>query len=58
MPPHCEEPYVNRSKNDAADGEVIGEAVTRPSMRFIAVKTNEQQIPPEMRNQLAELGPF
>ncbi len=52
---------VKRHKNDAADAEAICEAVTRPSMRFVVVKTTEQQsaqadIPPEMRNQLAELG--
>ena len=36
-------PYVKRGKNDAADAEAICEAVTRPTMRFVAVKTPEQQ---------------
>ncbi len=35
--------YVKRNKNDAADAEAICEAVTRPSMRFVAVKSVEQQ---------------
>jgi transposase len=37
------EPYVRRGKNDAADAAAICEAVTRPSMRFVPVKTEEQQ---------------
>jgi transposase len=36
-------PYVKRQKNDAADAEAICEAVTRPSMRFVPVKSAEQQ---------------
>ena len=43
MPPHYVKPYVKRGKNDAADAEAICEAVTRPSMRFVAVKGTEQQ---------------
>ena len=39
MPPA----YVKRGKTDAADAEAICEAVTRPTMRFVAVKTVEQQ---------------
>ena len=39
MPPA----YVKRGKTDAADAEAICEAVTRPTMRFVAVKTPEQQ---------------
>lgn len=35
--------YVKRGKNDAADAEALCEAVTRPSMRFVPVKTREQQ---------------
>jgi len=35
--------YVKRSKNDAADAAAICEAVTRPSMRFVAVKSADQQ---------------
>ncbi len=36
-------PYVKRGKSDAIDAEAICEAVTRPTMRFVAVKTVEQQ---------------
>jgi transposase len=43
MPPAYVKPYVKRGKTDAADAEAICEAVTRPSMRFVAVKTPEQQ---------------
>ena len=35
--------YVRRNKNDAADAEAICEAVSRPSMRFVAIKTETQQ---------------
>jgi transposase len=43
MPAQYVKPYVKRSKNDAADAEAICEAVTRPTMRFVPVKTSEQQ---------------
>ena len=43
MPPHYVKPYVKRGKNDAADAAAICEAVTRPSMRFVAVKGVGQQ---------------
>jgi transposase len=43
MPPHYVKAYVKRNKNDAADAEAICEAVTRPSMRFVPVKSVEQQ---------------
>jgi transposase len=43
MPPGYVKAYVKRNKNDAADAEAICEAVTRPSMRFVPVKTAEQQ---------------
>lgn len=36
-------PYVKRGKTDAADAEAICEAVTRPTMRFVAVKSADQQ---------------
>jgi transposase len=36
-------PYVKRQKNDRADAEAICEAVQRPSMRFVAIKIEEQQ---------------
>src|SRR4051812_27307161 len=43
MAPQYVKPYVKRQKNDRADAEAICEAVRRPSMRFVAVKTEEQQ---------------
>jgi transposase len=43
MPPQYVKPYVKTNKHDAADAEAICEAVTRPTMRFIPVKTIEQQ---------------
>ena len=43
MPAQYVKPYVKRGKNDAADAEAICEAVTRPTMRFVGVKTVEQQ---------------
>jgi len=43
MPPANVKPYVKRGKNDAVDAEAICEAVTRPTMRFVAVKSREQQ---------------
>ena len=36
-------PFVRRQKNDAADAEAIAEAASQPTMRFVAVKTEEQQ---------------
>lgn len=43
MPPSYVKPYVKRQKNDMTDAEAICEAVTRPSMRFVPVKSVEQQ---------------
>jgi transposase len=43
MPARYVKAYVKRNKNDAADAEAICEAVTRPTMRFVPVKTPEQQ---------------
>jgi transposase len=43
MPPSYVKPYVKRQKNDKADAEVICEAVTRTNMRFVPIKTPEQQ---------------
>ena len=43
MPAHYVKAYVKRNKNDAADAAAICEAVTRPTMRFVAVKSPEQQ---------------
>ncbi len=43
MPPAYVKPYVKRGKNDMADAEAICEAVTRPTMRFVPVKSAERQ---------------
>jgi transposase len=43
IPPVYVKPYVKRQKNDAADAEAICEAVTRPTMRFVPIKSTEQQ---------------
>jgi transposase len=43
IPPQFVKPYVKSNKNDAADAEAICEAVGRPNMRFVAIKTVEQQ---------------
>ena len=43
MPPAYTKPYVKRGKNDAVDAEAICEAVSRPGMRFVPVKSAEQQ---------------
>lgn len=43
IPPSYVKPYVRRSKTDAADAEAICEAVGRPSMRFVPVKSAVQQ---------------
>jgi transposase len=43
MPPGYVKPYVKRGKTDASDAEAIAEAVSRPTMRFVAIKSPEQQ---------------
>ena len=43
LPASYVKPYVKRGKTDAADAEAICEAVTRPTMRFVPIKTPEQQ---------------
>ena len=43
MPPAYVKPYVKRGKTDANDAEAICEAVTRPTMRFVPVKSPDQQ---------------
>ena len=43
IPPQYVKPYVKRNKSDAADAEAICEAVGRPNMRFVPIKTVEQQ---------------
>jgi transposase len=43
MAPQFVKPYVKSNKNDANDAEAICEAVVRPTMRFVALKTIAQQ---------------
>ena len=43
LPPQYIKPYLKRGKNDALDAEAICEAMSRPSMRFVPVKSAEQQ---------------
>jgi transposase len=43
MPPAYVKPYVKRNKNDGRDAEAICEAVRRPTMRFVQVKSVDQQ---------------
>ena len=43
IPPVYVKPFVKRHKNDALDAEAICEAAQRPGMRFVAVKSEEQQ---------------
>lgn len=43
LPPAYVKPYVKRGKNDANDAEAIAEAAGRPSMRFVPVKSLDQQ---------------
>jgi len=65
MPAKDVKAYVKRNKNDAADAEAICEAVRRPTMRFVVVKSPEQQgrlmrqrtqLINALRAHLAELG--
>jgi len=43
MPPSYVKPYIKRNKNDGRDAEGVCEALSRPTMRFVPVKTAEQQ---------------
>jgi transposase len=43
MPPQFVRPYVKANKNDRWDAEAIAEAVTRPTMRFVPIKSVAQQ---------------
>lgn len=43
MPPSYIKPYGKRGKNDAVDAEAICEAMSRPGMRFVPIKSAEQQ---------------
>lgn len=44
IPPQYVKPYVKGNKNDFIDASAIAEAASRPSMRFVAVKTEEAQV--------------
>lgn len=44
IPPQYVKPYVKRQKNDMADAEAIAEAASRPTMRFVEVKSEGQQV--------------
>lgn len=44
IPPQFVKPYVKRHKNDAVDAEAICEAVSRPTMRFVTIKSIDQQV--------------
>ena len=57
MPASYVKAYVKRGKNDAADAAAICEAVTRPSMRFVPVKTAEQQWPIDAAPDAGSAGP-
>ncbi|WP_407530707.1 IS110 family transposase [Methylobacterium oryzisoli] len=46
IPPVYVKPFLKRQKNDAADAEAIAEAALRPTMRFVAVKSESQQARP------------
>src|SRR5438552_8974521 len=43
LPPQYIKPYVKRGKNDAIDAAAICEAMSRPSMRFVPIKSAERQ---------------
>ncbi|MGY5795035.1 IS110 family RNA-guided transposase len=43
LPPQYVKPYVKRNKNDAADAAAVCEAMSRPHMRFVPVKTKDNQ---------------
>ncbi|AMU94036.1 transposase [Sphingopyxis terrae subsp. terrae NBRC 15098] len=43
IPPAYIKPYIKRGKNDAADAEAICEAMSRPSMRFVPIKSADNQ---------------
>jgi transposase len=43
IPPQYVKPFVKRSKTDSADAEAICEALKRPGIRYVSIKTREQQ---------------
>src|SRR5579859_4981259 len=44
LAPQLVKPYVKRGKHDTADAEALCEAMSRPTMRFVPIKTAEQQV--------------
>jgi len=56
MPPAYVKPYVKRGKTDASDAEAICEAVTRPTMRYVAIKSCEQQAALTVPSDAGPLG--
>ena len=56
LPPSYVKAYLKRSKNDVNDAAAICEAVTRPSMRFVATKSEEQQSGLDVASQPAASG--
>lgn len=44
IPPQYVKPYVKTNKNDFIDADAIAEATTRPSMRFVTIKTEQAQV--------------
>lgn len=44
IPPQYVKPYVKTNKHDFIDGDAIAEAATRPSMRFVSIKTELSQV--------------
>ncbi|MFB3092084.1 MAG: IS110 family transposase, partial [Dehalococcoidia bacterium] len=55
IPPQFVKPYVKSNKNDANDAEAICEAISRPTMRYVAVKTVAQQDIQAMHRVRSEL---
>lgn len=56
IPPAYVKPFVKRGKTDVADAEAISEAVTRKTMRFVPIKTAEQQAAAMVLKTRALLG--
>src|SRR4029450_7825084 len=56
VPPQYAKQYVMRGKNDAADAEAICEAMSRPRMRFVPIKTAEQQAAQMLAGMRDRLG--
>ena len=54
IPPQYVKPYVKRQKNDVTDAEAICEAMSRPGMRYVAIKTVEQVV--QLEDRTASTG--